>query len=355
MGTLEISETIFLRKESAELKRPVGLAGNMLKNWKSSSAPGLSLASGAVSTTGLFSLLGIALFIILLATPALNSQTREFRDDLGHRVRLVSSPRRIISLAPNLTEILFALGLNQEIIGVTRYCDYPEEARNKEVVGGLVDLNLEKIRSLDPELVLGFRGNPRRVVDRLYRDRLPVYVFDTGRTFDDLFNLILRIGQLTCRQEQAAGLVSDLKRQVQSIETGLPQDRPGKKVFLTLFGQGSGLWTCGGDSYLNHLLERARVENATSRLKGNWLVYSREKLIQDNPEMILILCRSRQDFDRARTWFKSQPAFEKIQAVARGSFFFLQEDQFSRFSPRLVQAYRELVKTLYPELRVSEK
>ncbi|MGB9905850.1 MAG: ABC transporter substrate-binding protein [Candidatus Saccharicenans sp.] len=291
----------------------------------------------------------------MLATPGLKGQTREFQDDLGHWVRLASCPGRIISLAPNLTEILFTLGLNQEIIGVTRYCDYPEDARKKEVVGGLVDLNLEKIRSLGPDLVLGFRGNPRRVVDRLYHDRLPIYVFDAGRTFDDLFNLILRIGQLTCRQEQAVGLVSDLRRQIQRIENELPQDRPGKKVFLTLFGQGSGLWTCGADSYLSHLLERARAENASGRLKGTWLVYNREKLIRDNPEMILIVCRSQQDFDRARAWFKSQPAFGKIQAVARGSFFFLPEDQFSRFSPRLVQAYRQLVQTLYPELRVGEK
>ncbi|MBC7349407.1 MAG: ABC transporter substrate-binding protein [Candidatus Aminicenantes bacterium] len=299
--------------------------------------------------------MAVALLIIFPAAAVLNCQTREFRDDLGHRVRLASCPRRIISLAPNLTEILFALGLNQEIIGVTRYCNYPEEAGSKEVVGGLVDLNLEKILSLGPELVLGFRGNPRRVVDRLYRDRLPVYVFDAGQTFADLFNLILRIGQLTCRQEQATGLVSDLKHKLQSIEKSLPQGRSGKKIFLTLFGQGSGLWTCGHDSYLSHLLERARAENVAGQLRGTWLVYSREKLIQDNPEMILILCRSQQDFDRAQTWFKSQPGFDKIQAVSRGNFFFLQEDQFSRFSPRLVQAYRELVQTLYPELRVGEE
>lgn len=320
-------DTIFLRKETPRLKDLVGLINPIF----------------------------IALLITLLATPALDGQTREFQDDLGHRLHLASCPRRIISLAPNLTEILFAFGLNQEIVGVTRYCDYPEEARNKETVGGLVDLNLEKIRSLQPELVLGFRGNPWRVLDRLYRDRVPVYVFDAGRTFDDLYNLILRIGQLTCRQEQAVSLVSELKQQVQSIEKGLPSDGPEKKVFLTLFGHGSGLWTCGSDSYLNHLLERARAENTAGRLKGNWLVYSREELIRDNPELIIILGRSQQDFLRAQTWFQSQPAFDKIQAVARRNFRFLQEDQFSRFSPRLVQAYRQLVETIYPELRAGEK
>ncbi len=289
----------------------------------------------------------------LFLTTVLSSQTLEFRDDLGHKIRLASCPQKIVSLAPNLTEILFALGLSREIIGVTRYCDYPEEARTREIVGGLVDLNLEKIRGLKPELVLGFRGNPRRVIDRLYHQRVPVFVFDTGRTFEDLFTLISRVGQITCRQEEASGLISSLKQKIMSVEQNLPLSGPGKKVFLTIYGQGSGLWTCGRDSYLNHLLERARAENITSKQRGNWLVYNRETLIKDNPEVILILGRSREDFDRAKDWFAAQSALQKISAVRNGRFCFLDEDLFSRFAPRLVEAYRQLVATLYPDLKVE--
>jgi iron complex transport system substrate-binding protein len=291
----------------------------------------------------------------LLLTTFLAAQALEFRDDLGHKISLASCPQRIVSLAPNLTEILFALGLSQEIIGVTRYCDYPEEARNREVVGGLVDLNLEKIRSLKPDLVLGFRGNPRRVIDRLWEQKIPVCVFDTGRTFDDLFMLISRVGQLTCRQERAASLIATLKQQIATIEKDLPPSGQEKRVFLTMYGQGSGLWTCGRDSYLSYLLQRARADNLASGQKGNWLVYNREKLIKDDPELILILCRSREDFDRARAWFSAQPAFQKISAIRAGRFYFLNEDLFSRFAPRLVEAYRQLVMTLYPDPKVRKQ
>ncbi|NPV84120.1 MAG: ABC transporter substrate-binding protein [Candidatus Aminicenantes bacterium] len=299
-------------------------------------------------------------FSLLIATPLLlttflAAQALEFRDDLGHQIRLASCPQRIISLAPNLTEILFALGLNQEIIGVTRYCDYPEEAKNREVVGGLVDLNLEKIRSLKPDLVLGFRGNPRRVIDRLWEQEIPVCVFDSGRTFDDLFTLITRIGQLTCRQESSTSLITTLKQQITAIEKALPPPGQKKRVFLTMYGQGSGLWTCGRDSYLSYLLQRAQAENLASGQKGNWLVYNREKLIKDDPELILILCRSREDFDRARAWFSAQPALQKISAVRGGHFYFLDEDPFSRFAPRLVEAYRQLVMTLYPGPKVGKQ
>lgn len=291
----------------------------------------------------------------LLLTAGLVAQTLEFRDDLGHKIHLASCPQRIVSLAPNLTEILFALGLNQEIIGVTRFCDYPEEARTREVVGGLVDLNLEKIRSLKPDLVLGFRGNPRRVIDRLYHQQIPVCVFDTGRTFDDLFALISRVGHLTCRPKQASGLIDGLKQQIISIEQNLPSAARSKKVFLTIYGQGSGLWTCGRDSYLNYLLQRAQAENIAAGQKGNWLVYNREKLIRDDPELILILCRSREDFDRAEAWFSAQAALQKISAVRNSRFYYLNEDLFSRFSPRLVEAYQQLVITLYPDLKVGQQ
>lgn len=332
-----------------------------VKNLKSSLNSGLDRVPDILASPGIDRLACKSCFILIavllcltIASP-LGSQNLEFQDDLGHKIRLTSWPQRIISLAPNLTEILFALGLDREIVGVTRYCDYPEEARTKEVVGGLVDLSLEKIRALKPELVLGFRGNPRRLIDRLYRDRLPVYVFESGQSFDDLFKLISRIGQLTGRQTQAARLILDLRGKIENIESNLPAAGRKKRIFLTLQGQGSGLWTCGRDSYLNHLLERSGVENVASRLKGNWLVYSQEKLISDNPDLILILGRNPEDFEKARAWFSAQPALQKIAAVRHQGFCFLNEDLFSRFSPRLVEAYRQLVSALYPNLRSEER
>ncbi|MDI6845439.1 MAG: ABC transporter substrate-binding protein [Candidatus Saccharicenans sp.] len=289
----------------------------------------------------------LLIFILLLAASSISyPQEREFKDALGHKVRVPSSPSRIVSLAPNLTEILFSLGLNQEVIGVTRFCDYPEEARQKEVIGGLVDINLEKIYSLHPDLILGYRGNPKRVIEHLYREGLPAYVFDAGRTFEDLFQLIRTTGELTSRQKQADELISRLKKQIEAIEQTLPAGGKPMKVFLTLYGQGSGLWTCGGDSYLSFLLEKTRAHNIASSLRGNWLVYNREKLLQENPEIVLILCRP-ESSEKARSWFLSSPLLVKIQAARSGNIYTLDEDLFSRFSPRLVEAFRALAETIY--------
>jgi len=301
----------------------------------------------------------IILFLALLADfllpPGLRAQTIILTDDLGHRLELLRCPERIISLAPNLTEILFALGLNKEIVGVTRFCDYPEEARTKDIIGGLVDPSLEKIQALHPELILGFRGNPRRVIEKLQGLRLPVFVFESGKSFDDLFLLIKRIGQLTCRQARAEQLIWEMKNRLQAIDSQLSEIKAPKKVFLHLYGQGTGLWTCGRDSYLHHLLLRAKLKNIASSVRGNWLVYNREKLVEDNPEIFLILCQNQESFQKARDWFLSQPALTRIKAVRTQNFIFLDENLFSRFGPRLIEAYEQLAKAVHPELFPEER
>jgi len=295
------------------------------------------------NTTALFLLIG-------LWTGAAFSQTAVLTDDLGHRFELKGCPQRIVSLAPNLTEILFALGLHQQVIGVTRFCDFPPEARTKTVVGGLVDFNLEIIQSLKPDLVLGFRGNPKTLLERLHDFSLPLFVFEQGQTFEDLFRLIKKIGQLTCRLKAADDLVHKMNRELSEIEAVVARRATRKKVFLMLSGQGSGLWSCGRDSYLNYLLEKAGVKNIMAEVPGNWLAVNQEQIIAADPEIILILSRDEKAFELARQSIVERKALRNIQAVKANNIFFLDENIFSRFGPRLIQAYRNLVSLLYPEI-----
>lgn len=292
----------------------------------------------------------IVLFIaISLISGYALSQTVTLTDDLGYRLELKGCPQRVVSLAPNLTEILFALGLNEKVAGVTRFCDFPPEASTKPRVGGLVDPNPEIIRSLRPDLVLGFRGNPLHVLERLRNLSLPLFVFEQGRTFDDLFLLINRVGQLTCRQKEAENMVSKLKLEISEIEKIVSQHTWKKIVFLTIPGQGNSLWTCGRDSYMTFLLEKAGASSITSDLPGNWLAINQEQLIVSDPEVILILCRDEKSFENARQTILERPALRNIRASKMNNIFPLDENIFSRFGPRLIEAYRILVLTLYPE------
>ena len=122
--------------------------------------------------------------LFLLNHAILGNQRLTIKDDLGNTHVLWTPPQRIISLAPNVTEILFALGLENKIIGVTRFCNHPKKALTKNRIGGMVDPDLEKIIDLHPDLIIAFRGNPLRLIQRLKSLDLPVFVLETGTTLE---------------------------------------------------------------------------------------------------------------------------------------------------------------------------
>ncbi len=270
------------------------------------------------------------------------------KDDLGRPFPLpAETPRRIVSMAPNITEILFALGLGGRVVGVTRFCDWPPEAKAIPKIGGLVDPNVEIIRSLDPDLVIAFRGNPLRVVERVGRLGLPVFILDIGEGLDNLFPLIERIGLVTRTESAAAGLAAKLRARVETVDAGLRGILSRPAVFVLLYGQ--GLWTCGGESYVNDLIARAGGTNAASSLPKKWVLYKRERIIKDDPGVVFILARSASDFAAGRARFARMPGMDGIKAVKEGRIYELDENAASRFGPRLVEVLDRMAELLHPE------
>jgi len=250
-------------------------------------------------------------------------------------------------MAPNITEILFALGLGGRVVGVTRFCDWPPEAKAIPKIGGLVDPNVEIIRSLDPDLVIAFRGNPLRVVERIGKLGLPVFILDIGEGLDNLFPLIERIGRVTRTESAAAGLAAKLRARVETVDAGLRGVHSRPAVFVLLYGQ--GLWTCGGESYVNDLIDRAGGTNAASSLPKKWALYKRERIIKDDPGVVFILARSASDFAAGRARFARMPGMDGIKAVKEGKIYELDENAASRFGPRLVEVLDRMAELLHPE------
>ena len=270
------------------------------------------------------------------------------KDDLGRPFLLpAGTPRRIVSMAPNITEILFALGLGGRVVGVTRFCDWPPEARAIPKIGGLVDPNVEIIRSLDPDLVIAFRGNPLRLVDRVRKLGLPVFVLDIGEGLDALIPLIDRIGLVTRTESAAAGLAAGLRAKVETVDAGLRNVLARPKVFVLLYGQ--GLWTCGGESYVDDLIARAGGMNIASSLPKKWALYKRERIIKDDPDIVFVMARTAKDFAAGRDLFARMPGMEGIKAVKQGKIYELDENAASRFGPRLVEVLARMAELLHPE------
>ena len=281
------------------------------------------------------------------------NQQKIIKDDLDFPYTLTSPPQRIISLAPNITEILFDLDLGEKVVGVTRYCDFPEKALKKEKIGGMIDLNLEKIIALKPDLIIGFRGNPIRTVERLRGLHLPLFVLEAGTNLETIFIIIEKIGTISQKEKKAEILVESLKKRYGETQAALRNVQHEPRVFLSIHG--TGLWTCGKGSFLNDLVEKARGVNIAGNIRRKWLHYNREQLIHDNPEVIIILSRSQREFSNVKDWIKNEAHLKGIKAVETDRIYFLDENLATRPGPRLIDALEELARILHPPFFKEER
>ena len=284
---------------------------------------------------------------LILWVPVLKG-AQDLKDDIGRPFPLPArTPERIVSMAPNITEILFALGLGDRVAGVTRFCDYPPETRSLRRIGGLVDPNIEVIQSLDPDLVIAFRGNPLRLVDRIGKLGLPVFVLDIGEGLEALFPLIAKIGRVTRTEDRADDLAAELRSRLEAVDIAMLGIASRPKVFVLLYGQ--GLWTCGGESYVDDLIARAGGTNVASSLPKKWALYKRERILKDDPDVIFILARSSEDFTAGRAWLLRSAGVASVAAVKSGRIYELDENAASRFGPRLLDILDRMANLLHPE------
>jgi iron complex transport system substrate-binding protein len=291
----------------------------------------------------------LAWLLILLGGTGLpaREQAETLRDDLGYPFRLGPPPQRIVSLAPNITETLFALKLGEKIVGVTRYCDFPPEAALKEKIGGLVDPSLEKIQVLQPDLIIAFRGNPIGIVHKLRSLNFPVFVFDAGSSLAGLLDMIRKMGRLTAQTRAADELRGRLEERRRQIDLALKDVRTSPRVFLSLHGQ--ALWTCGADSYLNDLIVQARGVNIAGRIPRRWLNLTLEELVHDDPEVIIVMAKDPGSFQASREKLEADSRLKTLAAFRHGAIKFLDENIASRFGPRLFQALADVAAILHPE------
>jgi len=274
-------------------------------------------------------------------------QTASIKDYRGKEFPTNVRPKRIISLAPNITEILFNLGAENEVVGVTRYCDYPPEAAAKTKIGGFLDPDIERIRGAAPDLVIAFRGNPLEIIERLDALGLLVFVLDIGYRLEDIPPLVRSIGAVIGRTDEAAALVRGLEEKSGRVAAALADLAFRPRVFLKL--QGEGLWTCGRESYFTDLIAKAGGTSVTAGIEKNWLEYGPERLLGDAPDVIVVLARSDEDFARTRAWLRGRPGLREMAAVRGDRILKLEENAASRFGPRLFDSLEELARLLHPE------
>lgn len=266
----------------------------------------------------------------------------EILDDLDRTVSLPSPAQRIVSLAPSITETLFAIGAGNQVVGVTDYCNHPEEATSKSRVGGITNPNIETIVSLRPGLIiLSMEGNVREDFDKLLSFGIPVFVTNP-RTLQGIHKSIEDLGILTGKTEEAAQLVHSMKAREESVIRAVPQRK--KKTLLIVSLQ--PLIVVGGGTYLSELIRLAGGMNLASSASSTYPMYSRETVVAEDPDVLIIMSDILSDQSMLLTLF---PEWKMLTAVQSNQIYRVDADIVTRPGPRAVDGLESLYKIFHKE------
>ena len=263
-------------------------------------------------------------------------------DDLGRLVAINGTPQRIVSLAPSNTEILFALGLGDKVVGVTDWCNYPPEALEKEKVGGYATPDIEKIVALNSDLVLVAYGTPMDVINAMVGLGLTVFGIKTT-DLDDLLNDIRTVGEITDKEVEAQVLTSEMAVGIKAVtdQTEELEQRP--RVFY-IVGHEPSLWTAGQGTFIHELIEKAGGVNICQNITGYTMI-SIEEVIARDPEIIIT-----SSWPGVYEWAINSTELEVTAARQSGSVYTCDDDLVQRPGPRLVKGLEWFAHFIHPEI-----
>lgn len=267
---------------------------------------------------------------------------RAITDDAGRRVELPATVDRVISLAPNLTEIVFAVGAGDRLVGRTSYCDFPAEAKAIAQVGDTLQPNLERIIALKPQVVLVSTASQLEVfTQQLQGQNIAVFVTDP-HDLEGVFRSIERIGEIVGEKDQANLLVQKLRERTNAVEQAV-KPKPPVRVFYQVSGE--PLYTAGHDAFVTDLMRRAGAASVTADVPGAWPKYSDESALAAKPEAIIL--PSGGSMGEANS--NVAEALRQSPAVLQGRVYKINDDHLARPGPRSVVGLEEMARALHPD------
>ncbi len=264
-------------------------------------------------------------------------------DALGQRLVFLHPPRRIVSIAPSITEVLYAIGAQDRLVGVSSADDYPPEVRSKPRVGG-VQLDFERIAQLRPDLVIGVRSLQLVSLERLRALGYRVLALDP-KSLEDTYEAILLLGRVTGREEGARQVVRGMRDRVERVVARVRRSAHRPRTFVEVWDQ--PFLTAGSGTFLHDLVRAAGGRNIFADLAG-WPQVSEEEILRRDPEVILLL-------HPGRTRVLRRPAWQRVAAVRAGRVHVLNPSWVTRPGPRLVLGLEQMARTLHPEVPWEER
>jgi iron complex transport system substrate-binding protein len=268
------------------------------------------------------------------------------RDAQGVDVVVEVRPERIVSSAPTVTEILFALGAGERVVAVTDQCNYPSEAKRLAKIGGYWTPSMEKALGAKPDLVIASRGNPPDFVSALRKSGCPVFTIDP-KTLDDIFAVIGQIAQIIGEPGAGQRLAGGMRGRVDAVAARVSdvpeEERPTAFILL----QVSPVWTAGSGTFQDDAIRAAGGRNIAGEMKG-FRAFSTESLVAADPEFLL-LSTMQGDPQRMKREVVASPALRRLSAVQGDGIVLLEADPIMRPGPRIVEAVEAMASAFYPE------
>jgi iron complex transport system substrate-binding protein len=283
------------------------------------------------------------------ATPAAPAaSTLVVKDGLGRDITIRMPPKRILSLAPSNTELLFAVGAGPQVAGRDEYSNYPEEAKKLTSIGSMQKMNAEAVVALKPDLVLAAGITAPEQIKTLEDLKLTVFTIKNPTSLDDLYANILLVGKITGNDANAATLVNQLKQRVSAVSEKIKTVKTQPRVFYEMDATDPlKPYTAGAGTFVDTLITLAGGKNVGSVLKQPWAQMSSEELLKQDPEIILLgdalYGVKVEDVTKRAGW-------DKLTAVKNKAVYPFNDDLTSRPGPRLVDGLEQLAKLIHPEV-----
>lgn len=294
--------------------------------------PGAKSCSPAL-LRGLGSIIAVV-GLLALCCAAHAAYPMKVKDDRGREVVIKARPMRIVSLAPGNTEILFALGLEDRVVGVTRFCNYPAGAKKKRRIGDMT-VSTETVLALKPDLVLAHAFMNDAVIPRLEKLGLTVFAIDP-KTIGQAVRNIRTVGRITGRPATAERVARGMESTIRSVKAHPLKGKP--KVLVVV--QSSPLWVAGPRTFVDEMLALAGAKNAAYDARPGFNTFSKELAVTRSPDVILVGLKTDADY------FLKNPAWKNTPAAKHKRVYVIDNDLIMRAGPRLADGLKTLARTV---------
>lgn len=265
-------------------------------------------------------------------------------DDRQQEVTFNETPKTIVSLQPSNTEILFALGVGERVIGATSYDTYPEEALAIERISDITTVNLERVVELEPDVVIAYDTLEEAQIKQLEELGLTVFLIQSAMTLADVYSDITQLAQVMQVEEKGAEVVASIQAQIANVQQKVAPFNGSRTVYYEV-APAPDVWTAGNDTFQQELLSAAGINNLFADQTG-WFQVSEEEVITRNPAVIMTTANYLED---PIGELKTRVGWASVTAIQTGAIHLVDEDLFSRPATRVGDAVEEAAKIVYPE------